>query len=175
MSMWKFALLAAASLWSVAAMATQLYTWTDDNGVVHYSDKPVLGAQPAVISDNNNVVPRLNEGSLPTTQTTGKSQGFKLAIRTPANQETIRDNLGRLSINGSSEPQEIPQGYSYRLLLNGQIVNQGAGSPDFTLTNVNRGEHKMKIELVDPTGKIIASSPVSVVYLHRTSQSAGGR
>lgn len=175
MSMWKFALLAAASLWSVATAATQLYTWTDDNGVVHYSDKPVLGAQPASISDNSNVVPRLNEGSLPTTQVAGKSHGFKLAIRTPANQETIRDNLGRLSINGSSEPQEIPQGYSYRLLLNGQVVNQGAVSPDFTLTNVNRGEHKLKIELVDPVGKIIASSPVSVVYLHRASQNSGGR
>lgn len=173
MSMWKFALLVSTSFLSLAVMATQLYTWTDDNGVVHYSDKPVLGAQPAVVSDNSNVIPRLNEGNLPNAQVITKAAGFKLAIRSPANQETVRDNQGRLSISGSSDPQQIPPGHSYRLLLNGQVVNQGANTPHFTLTNVNRGEHKIKIELLDPTGKVIASSPVSVVYLHRASQAVG--
>ena len=45
----------------------------------------------------------------------------------------------------------------------------------FELMNVNRGEHKLKLELLDPLGKVIASSPVTTIYLHRTTQASGGR
>ena len=176
MAVRKLALLVLLSLSALAVSASQLYPWTDENGVVHYSDKPVRGASQQAQPQPANVVPRLNDGVLPSSAAANsKPQGFKLAIRTPSNQQTIRDNLGRVSVAGGAVPQELPQGFAFRLRMDGQVVSEPTAEPVFELMNVNRGEHKLKLELLDPLGKVIASSPVTTIYLHRTTQASGGR
>lgn len=176
MAVRKMALLVLLSLTMFAVSANQLYTWTDENGVVHYSDKPVRGAQQQAQPQSSNVVPRLNDGVLPTSAAPAdKPQGFKLTIRSPGNQATVRDNLGRVTVSGAALPLDVPQGFNFRLRMDGQVVSEPTAEPVFNLMNVNRGEHKLKLELLDPLGKVIASSPVTVIYLHRASQSSGGR
>ncbi len=171
MAVRKFALLLLLVCASVAH-AGKLYTWTDANGVVHYSDKPVAGKnaqQFAPTNNGNNIMPRLNDGVLPTANTPVRANGFKLQIRSPENEATIRDNMGNLNVVGQAFPGEIPAGHTFRLRVNGQIIGQPESEPVFSLINVNRGEHKLKIEMLNAKGKVIASSPVRVVYLHRQS------
>ena len=175
MAVRKLALLALLLFPMFTVSANQLYTWTDENGVVHYSDKPVVGARSQAQPQSANVVPRLNDGVLPSTAGPAQQAGFKLSIRSPQHEETIRDNLGRVVVSGMSVPQEVPQGFSYRLRMDGQLVSEPVATPEFNLSNVNRGEHKLKLELLDPLGKVIASSPVTVIYLHRASQISGSR
>jgi hypothetical protein len=165
----KLALL-VCMLSATTAHATTLYTWKDANGVVHYSDKPVQGkkAQQIEADVGSNVIPRLNDGVLKADNTPPGEHSYKVSIRSPQNEATIRDNMGRLSVIGQVEP-EIPEGYSYRLRVNDQILGVSDSEPVFHLMNVNRGEHKLKLELLNQKGKVIASSPVRIIYLHRAS------
>ncbi|MFD2097488.1 DUF4124 domain-containing protein [Corallincola platygyrae] len=157
-------------LGAAAAHAGKLYTWKDANGVVHYSDKPVQGSQAQQIQPKvgTNVIPRLNDGVIQTDKGPKGTASFKVSIRSPQHEATIRDNMGRVSVVGQVEP-EIQDGYSYRLKVNDQVLGMSEDEPVFHLMNVNRGEHKLKLELLDQRGKVIASSPVRIIYLHRAS------
>lgn len=155
---------------SVTAAHAKVYTWIDENGVLHYSDKPVKGVQAKrVATEAGNVVPRLNDGVMHTAAPPRKATGFEVAIKSPANEATVRDNQGILNIVGSVSPTPKGSGYSYRLRMDGRVLGDASDEPNFDLMNVNRGAHKLKIEMLDKTGKVIASSPVKIVYLHRQS------
>lgn len=161
-------LLAVVSV--TAAHAGKVYTWVDENGVLHYSDKPVKGVQAKrVQTEAGNVVPRLNDGVMHTSAPPRKATGYEVSITSPGHEATVRDNQGRLNVVGSVSPQPKSNGYQYRLRMDGRVLGEASDEPRFDLMNVNRGAHKLKIEMLDKTGKVIASSPVKIVFLHRQS------
>ncbi|CAM5218367.1 hypothetical protein [Alishewanella longhuensis] len=42
-------------------------------------------------------------------------------------------------------------------------------STAFVLRDIDRGEHNIQLELLDQSGKLIATSPLTTFYLHRAS------
>jgi hypothetical protein len=61
------------------------------------------------------------------------------------------------------------RGLRVRLLLDGKSQGEPQNNAVFILRDVHRGEHKLQMELFDQSGKLIATSPVTTFYLHRTS------
>ena len=60
------------------------------------------------------------------------------------------------------------RGFKVRLIMNGAIHGEPQTRSVFILRDVDRGEHKIKLELINNQGKIIASSKERTVYLHRS-------
>jgi hypothetical protein len=56
-----------------------------------------------------------------------------------------------------------------QLLLDGKPHNKPQTHSMFSLKDINRGEHRIKMLLLDEEGKIIASSTSVTFYMHRTS------
>lgn len=90
-----------------------------------------------------------------------------LGIISPTNDATIRDNAGNLRITAKISP-ELRPGHSLRLLLDGS-PRQTSRNPDFYLSNVDRGTHRLSVQVLNEAGTVLFTSPASVVHLMRHS------
>ncbi|MCZ6617463.1 MAG: DUF4124 domain-containing protein [Gammaproteobacteria bacterium] len=90
-----------------------------------------------------------------------------LRIKSPSNDATVRNNAGNLSVAATVSPRLQP-GHSLRLLLDGS-PQQTSRNAEFTLSNVDRGTHRLSVEIVDEAGSVLLTSEASVVHLMRYS------
>ena len=84
----------------------QAYRWVDENGVVHYSDRPSPGAEQVVLQDANAVRmrtpaprPRDPEPAAPPAPTYES-----VSIASPAAEETLWNIGGELTVTVSVDP-----------------------------------------------------------------------
>jgi hypothetical protein len=151
----------------------EIYTWIDDNGVTHFSDTPEPGAYQIEVD----VTPAVTRGPLATPRSTRQSTknaptsiSYQLSITSPADQSTIRSNSGGVTITSSVTPKR-PQTTLLRLILDD--VPQGVLQREsiFKLTNVDRGSHRIQVQLVDASGKVLSTSESITIFVLRHSQS----
>lgn len=90
---------------------------------------------------------------------------YQLTIVSPAPEATVRNNLGELTVRGRLTPQSSG---IFDLYLNGQKIRSNP-IPSFTLTGIDRGAHSLEIKFTNKSGKILASTPLQTVYLHKAS------
>lgn len=151
---------------SALAQSSQLYKVTNPDGTVTYTDVPKPGA---VLVDTPktavNTMPAIKTAPPPKTSGALTPKPMNIDIVAPANEATIRNNSGNVHI--SATPIDNLNG-EYTLLLNGEAIAQNQ-RPSFNLESIDRGAHKIKIELRDNSGKILALSKEQTFYLHRAS------
>lgn len=151
----------------VHAGQAKVYVWRDENGVLVFSDSPRAGAEEAKIKDNS-----LNMPSVDTSVLDIKPQiiedKYDVVISQPEANATIRDNSGSVYIAGGIKPI-FKRGHRIQLFLDGNPHGKPQTHSMFALRNVDRGEHQIKMELIDEKGKVIASSESITFYMHRTS------
>ena len=140
------------------------------DGSVVYTDKP--GPDTELVQLGN-----LSTNIITTSNSTAKNNRlaqstpppppkvYKLSIQSPQPEATIRDNSGNLTVSGRMEPSKAGK---FELLMDGTVIAT-ASSPHFQLENMPRGAHKLQLYFRDNKGKLIASSPIHQVYLHRAS------
>lgn len=154
-----------------AAMAeTTLYRWVDDQGRVHYSDRPRADAQQVQIGEPMTYTERRPQAPPARTPDTQRSfepadsfAGYNsVGVNSPTHDEVLWNIGGTLRVNLSVQPQ-LQQGHSIRVNFNGgQVADWPAGSTSHTLKNVFRGTHTLAVSIVDSNGDEIAvSEPVS--------------
>lgn len=163
---------------STAVATTTIYSWTDDNGVVHFSDSPEVpqaitvelsttevqspksSTRVEIIQANN--VDNLTidiEPQLPTAS---------ISLLAPLHQQTIRSNEGDIKIRAVSN-RKLDKNVQAQLVLDGQVNGTSQTRLEWQLTNIDRGTHQIQIQLLN-NGKILATSESITVYLHRVSQ-----
>ncbi|GIU11204.1 MULTISPECIES: DUF4124 domain-containing protein [unclassified Shewanella] len=147
-----------------------VYKWVDENGKVHFSDKPVKNAEVVELNENtqNNiklpdpvVLPDLN-----TADDTDKAS-YKLNIASPSEEETIRNNEGEITLIAKSHPQLSPA-HEFVLFMDGQQLGSAQKSGLFKLSDIDRGEHSFVVKVLSKNGKQLATTPPRKVFLHRT-------
>lgn len=116
---------------AVAAGAfAEAYTWTDDQGIVHYSGWPNLGVKAIEIGDGNTQRPRSAPqaiAALPDGEDTAApaSIGYQnLKVASPGAEETLWNIEG--SLNGTlTLTQSLRSGHQVRVYFEGapQIVS----------------------------------------------------
>lgn len=158
-----------------AIAATKIYKVVQADGTVIYTDKPSPGAKEFQFKSKPNVVSpvqptnktgkRVFTATPATVPQQAPTRNYQLTIKSPANDATIRNNEGKVSINASLNP--ISNGV-YELYLNGELYQKG-NAPQFHLIDLNRGEYRIQMRFLDQTGKILASSSVSKFYLQKVS------
>lgn len=158
---------------AVTVRATAIYTWEDENGTVHFSDQPRPGASKVDINSQTNTSP-LYENALgqvaPADNGTPETPLPPATIRleSPHHQQTIRDNQGIIKVSAVTN-RKLNKGHTVRLLLDGAPYGRPQTQTQWRLTNVDRGSHTLQAQVMK-YGKVIASSEVITVYLHRVSQ-----
>ena len=169
-----------------ATESATVYYWTDANGVMHFSDTPVAGrtmqtkqidiANPPAI--NPNPVPQASDTNTQANQQASDTNtqanqqaviAYSLSITSPLAEETIRSNEGKISVQSQLSPA-LPDNEPVNLFLNVDSTRYPCNTAALSCQadNIVRGAHQLKTELVDQSGKILASSESITIYLHQT-------
>ncbi|GIU19131.1 MULTISPECIES: DUF4124 domain-containing protein [unclassified Shewanella] len=150
-----------------------VYKWVDENGKVHFSDKPVKNAEVVELKENtqNNIkLPEVTAlpSSRPDTDKDSEKIKYAVQIISPSEEESIRDNEGNLTIIANVEPQ-LSSAHELALFMDGQQIGNTQQHGIFKLNNIDRGEHNFVVKVLSKDGKQLASTPARKVFLHRTT------
>jgi hypothetical protein len=150
-------LVGACASWLVpfAAQALVVYKWTDAQGVVHFSDQPVPGAERVVTTS----APE-HAGILGQTASTSPAapsvkpktdktlSAAKIAIASPAPEQTFTGGES-VPVSLSVDPDMKPS-WTVAWTLNGaQVPGQAPASTSFTLTDLPRGVYTVEATVTD--------------------------
>ena len=157
-----------------SVQAAVVYKWTDADGVIHFSDQPVPGAEKIVTASgaslNGWVAANPNGGSSAAAKPKSASAlDFKqLAIVSPGHEETITGMQAvnvRLAIDPSLKPTQ-----TIAWFLNGSpMTGQAPDAVQFTIDDLARGTYTLSATVMDqPSGQSTNVDPVTF-YVVRPS------
>jgi hypothetical protein len=166
--------IALAALGAFAGQAAVVYKWTDANGVVHYSDQPIPGAEKIVTAGNSKASstqgPAQNPGQ-------GQGQGgpgarkpgppggglnyAQFAITSPASGQTFfGDDI--VAVHLDLEPNIKPNQIITWHLNGKELEDQGPATTQFTLPHLDRGTYALAATITDQaTGESQSTASVS--------------
>lgn len=149
--------------------SAKIYVWRNETGVLVYSDTPRPGAEE-VKTQKGNVISSSTklETQILDIKTKVIKEEYQVEINHPRDNSTIRDNTGSVYISGSIKPI-FKRGLKIQLLVDEKPHLTPQTHTMFSLRNIDRGEHQLKMELLNEKGKVIASSKAITFYMHRSS------
>ncbi len=169
-------LLVACLLAATGATAQEAYRWVDADGVVHYSDTPVEGAERILLPAPNVATTRQsNRRTARRTDTdtsdeeapeTGPFRYESIEIVSPGAEETLWNIEGVLNVSVALTPGLQP-GHQVRAYFNGQRRNVSGTS--FQVDEVWRGVHNIQVEVVDQGGELMIRSQPSRFYVQQNT------
>lgn len=164
----RFSLTLSLLFFALCAQAT-VYKWTDKDGKIHYSDKPIENAEAVEFSSNTqNQIKLQTFKANSSTNNDGQdsSTQYNLSIASPDEEATIRNNEGKITIMVRISP-DLEARHVLVLLMDGVVIGPAQTSPIFSLKDIDRGEHSFVIKAVAQNGKQLASTPPRKIFLHR--------
>ncbi|HEV2322127.1 MAG TPA: DUF4124 domain-containing protein [Gammaproteobacteria bacterium] len=157
-------LLCGLAVFSVG-FGDSLYKWVDEQGNVHYSDKPHPGAtrlhlpKPTTYSAPAVAVPEVRNDSQPPAQQEGYTS-FEIASPSP---DQVFWNVRSVTVSLSVQPG-LHQGDQVTVTLDDKTIGPAAATT-VTFNDLDRGEHTVHATLSGPGGTMIAK-PVTF-YIQR--------
>jgi cytoskeletal protein RodZ len=152
------------------------YVWTDEDGVIHYSDRPHPGAKRVDLGES-----KPSSRSTTSRQTTAgtttppeesdveEASPFRydsLEVAAPAAEETLWNIAGELSVSLALSPALKP-GHTVRVYFDG--VAQTVPGTRFQLQEVYRGVHNLQAEVLDETGQLMIRSVPNRFYVQQST------
>jgi hypothetical protein len=151
----------------------QAYKWVDDDGVVHYSDRPREGAERVVLPKSPPRPAQTRAPSRPASQANAATEpapaAFKyesITFNSPAAEETLWNIEGVLNVSLSVEPA-LQTGHQIRVYFDGEPTVVSGTS--FQLEEVYRGVHNLQAEVVDETGNLMIRSRPNRFYVQQNA------
>ena len=159
-------------LWT-AVDAGPAYRWVDENGQVHYSDRPVPGAARIELTTARPSAPSADRASLPRPEAPERRElppaayaGF--AVLQPARQETLWGTGGRVDVTLQIRP-ELQPGHHLGYYLDGEFTDTGSRGTRFQLQNVDRGAHSLQAVILDGRQEEVLRSSTVTFFVQQTS------
>ncbi|MGB5336978.1 MAG: DUF4124 domain-containing protein [Woeseiaceae bacterium] len=151
----------------------QAYTWTDEDGVVHYSDRPEPGAKVINLPESQGNRRAPAQAAARSTATANEDaapeQPFRyesLEVMAPSAEETLWNIDGVLSVSLALQPALQP-GHQVRVYFDG--TPRDVPGTSFQIEEVYRGVHNLQAEVVDETGELQIRSLPNRFYVQQTS------
>ena len=157
---------------ATVAPAQEAYRWVDEDGVVHYSDRPRDGAEqielptPNVTATRQLTRPAATRGDDEPAEESPVVRYDRIEIVSPAAAETLWNIEGVLSVSVTLSPGLQP-GHQLRAYHNGKM--QPVVGTSFQLQEVWRGSHTIQVEVVDATGKLMIRSAPTRFYVQQNT------
>jgi len=151
------------------------YKWTDENGVVHFSDRPHPGAERLQLGGPKRPRPvpsRQAESSASTPADSGAAEDAapfrytSLEVAAPAPEQTLWNIEGALTVSLALTPA-LKAGHQVRVYFDGNArMVQGTR---FDVEEVHRGVHNIQAEVLDETGKLMIRSLPNRFYVQQNT------
>ena len=150
---------------------TTVWKWRDPQGVIHYSDQPVPGAEQVTMDAGNTYSSAPPAPSASAGQSSKAAAAFtytNVEIWKPSNEATLM-NTSTVDVAARVEPSLAP-GHQLALYFDGRLVeNYPPTATSYTLTDVSRGEHTLTLVVADAQGKRLVSSAPVTFYVQQPS------
>jgi hypothetical protein len=157
-----------ACLVALSAQAAVVYKWTDSDGVIHYSDQPVPGAEKIITAGSPapggsvSSARQANPG-VPAAPKKNVAPGLdysQFSITSPLPDQTFfGDDV--ISVHLALVPGLKPD-QTITWHLNGRQLDQGPTATQFTLPHLDRGTYAIAATITDQnTGESLSTDSVS--------------
>lgn len=168
----KTAYLTLLAMLFCGAANSQAYKWIDEDGIVHYSDRPHEGAELIQLprddrprSATQRPAPTRAQSAAPEPQ--DDANGYQsLSVASPGPEETLWNLEGSLNVSLALSPG-LKQGHRIRVYFDGQP--RMVTGTSFEIEEVFRGTHNIQAEVLDQTGKLMIRSETNRFYVQQTS------
>jgi|SRR5690554_1184572 len=158
----------------------QVYKKRNADGSVSYSDTPTQGAEAVEVEPlpvTEFAKPEMPQSEPPQAaaeQAAAVVEATALVdasveIISPTANEAVRANDGQLEVIWQSEPAKLPEGYNYELVVDGTVAWRGFNSQQITLAEIERGERRLFVRIVDINNQQVARSDTIAVFVLRAS------
>ncbi len=166
-------------LLAASAALSQAYRWVDEDGVVHYSDRPEPGAERIILPESGTSRQgRTYQRSAAANRPTPTSQASAASpatapfsyesaeITSPGAEETLWNIEGVLNVSVTVTPA-LKAGHQVRAYFNGngEIVT----GTSFQIQEVYRGVHNLQVEIIDENGKLMIRSRANRFYVQQNT------
>jgi hypothetical protein len=151
----------------------EMWSWKDENGITHYSDRPAPGAhriEIATMQPESAPPPppppvESTPSSAPTKPAT--TEYTLLEIWSPEQDETFYGADAQVDVKVRVEPELAPEHY-LRVYLDGKMIDgPDANSPEHSLGNLERGAHSLIAQIIDGQGNLLMRSEPRVFHVRQ--------
>ena len=149
------------------SVAAGVYRWQDENGNIHYSDRPIVGAEELSISgiksgrvDTDLASDDAGTAAQASPLTEQPTDGYvEFILVEPEQNKTVRNDAGDIPVGVLVQPA-LREGHEILIVLDGISLEKRVISPQFTLSGLSRGTHTLQARITDAGGETIASTEV---------------
>ena len=153
----------------------QAYRWVDEDGVVHYGDRPPPDAETpaeAIVLPEANVTSvrkyerpaQESSSNGGANETAGAFRYESLEVASPSAEETLWNIEGVLDVSLDLRPA-IQRGHKVRVYFDGE--ERVLVETRFSIDEVYRGVHNIQAEIIDETGKLMIRSQTNRFYVQQ--------
>jgi hypothetical protein len=154
---------------ALTAGAADVWRWKDANGVTHYSDQPVPGAER--VTSTSSRQPSSAPMQLPDAQQAPAQQPTaytRCEVTSPQDDATFFA-VNSMDVAVAVEPALRPE-HRLKVYLNGVArTDWPAGTLNYTLGDLNRGSYKLEVVVVDQNQRPLCNSSTSRFYIRQPS------
>ncbi len=164
------ALVVWLALVCTTSVSAEVYRIVDEHGNVTFTNQAISGAEPVQLKPLSVYsAPVVKSAAKISVADPDKAQVYEsVEIISPRPEETVRDNPGNVAVTVSSKPSlDSRKGHKYQFFLDGKAVGKPQTAATKTLSNVDRGEHRLEVAVVDAKGRELARSKTVRFFLHR--------
>jgi hypothetical protein len=159
------------SLLSIVASGQSAYTWVDENGQTHYSDRPVPGSTLIELETAQGFTaprPAIPEAAEPEAEIDPAAAYTAFDILQPQQQETLWNVAGNVGVSLNIAPVLQP-GHHVGVFLDGELTDLDTTEVQFQLTEVFRGQHTMQAVILDNNGDVVLRSLAVTFMVQQTT------
>jgi Domain of unknown function (DUF4124) len=158
---------------SFAATAAEVFRWTDDNGVIHFSDLPQEGAEKITVEGAQTFsAPAPQRRERDSGSTADEQDGFSYSavnIVSPGSGEVLWNTGGSMKVSVNTQPK-LKLGHTQMVYLDGQVAaNLNGSQRSAELTGIERGEHTLTTEVRNADGDVVGTGNAVTFMVQQTS------
>lgn len=165
-------IIAVLAVFTAGVAMAQAYRWVDENGIVHYSDRPVEGAERIILPESTRpsrpapTFTRQEPGEPAAEEPQEQFSYEKIEVIAPAPEETLWNIEGVLNVALRIEPALRPTD-RVRVYFDGRM--QQVSGTTFQIQEVWRGVHNIQAEILDQNGNLMGRSLPNRFYVQQSS------
>ena len=160
--------------------AAEVYRQIDQEGNVTFSDHRTQQSEKVTIPPVNVIKPyqenkinnQISQSDKHIANKSKKSTDYQqLILIHPIDDQTVRDDLGNVTLQWRSEPElATNEQHYFEVLLDGVAMGNKLEQTSITLNNIDRGTHTVQIQLLNSNGMQLTTSQAVTFHLHRFSR-----